>query len=227
MINGLSVSDPKLKTVLDKVQDRIFQSLNCVKIGSIVSFDKVKRTAVVQVHFKRSLSNPLPDGTSVVKFPQLFDCPVFTLQGGGAQFTFPIKAGDECIVLFADCNIDAWYDNGKTPALPYYDRRHDISDGIAIVGLNSLTNPLVPAAVDNEASFNYLGAKVAQKNGKITVQNATTNLLTAMDTYLTAMGIFLGVVAADTNILGTTRTAATTMQTANTAFKAQIDLLLY
>jgi hypothetical protein len=241
MINGVSVNNPSLKNVLDRVEDRIFQSMNCVKIGSIVSFDKVKRTAVVQIHFKRSLSNPMPDGTSVVNYPQLFDCPVFTLQGGGAQLTMPIKAGDECIVLFADNNIDAWYENGKSPALPYYDRRHDLSDGIAIVGLNSLTNALIPAVTADEAALTYGGAKVAQKNGKITVQNATTNLititdtlLTAMNTYQTAMGVFLTAVSSSSVLDTPTKTAASTMIAANTAFqtaagvyKTAIDALLY
>lgn len=241
MINGLSVADPSLKNVLDRVQDNIFQTLNCIKIGTIVSFDKVKRTAVVQIHFKRSLSTPLADGTKVVKYPQIFDCPVVTMQGGGACLTVPIQAGDECLVLFSDNNIDAWYDNGKEPALPYYDRRHDLSDGIVIVGLNSQSNALAPAVTASEAALTYSGAKIAEKNGKINLSNETQNfitsldtLLTAMNTYQTAMGVFLAAVASSAVLDAPTKTAASTMATANTAFqtaagvyKTAMDALLY
>ena len=221
MRNGASVLQPPLSDLLRKIILKVFESMHCVKIGKIAAFDAVKRTATVQVVFRRRLT----DGT-IQDFPDLYDCPVFTLQGGGGALTFPVKAGDECILLFSDNNIDAWYEAGGR-ALPYDGRRHDISDCIAIVGINSLTNALVPAVVASEVALTYGGAKIAEKNGKITIQNATTNLVTALDTFLTANGAFLTAVAADTNVLAATRTAAGTMQTANTAFKTLVDLLLY
>ena len=226
MINGLSVTDPSLKNLFDNSKTDIFQTLNCVKIGTIVSFDKVKRTAEVQISFKRSLSIPLKDGTRIQSYPLLLDCPVITLQGGGGVLSFPIKEGDECIVLFSDSNIDAWFNNGGQ-ALPMDGRRHDISDGIAIVGLNSKANPLVPAVTASELALTYSEAKIAEKNGKITLQNATFNFITAMDTYLIAMNAFLALVAADTVILPATKAGAGVMQTANTALKTQLDLLFY
>lgn len=239
-INGLNVTAPSLKNLFESSKLDIFQTMNCVKIGTIVSFDAVKRTAEVQISFKRSLNMPLKDGTKVQSYPLLMDCPVVSMQGGGGALTFPIEAGDECLVLFSDSNIDAWFDNGGE-AVPLDGRRHDLSDGIAIVGLNSKANAIDPAVTASELAITYALAKIAQKNGKITLQNATTNLititdtlLTAMNTYQTAMGVFLTAVASSAVLDAPTKAAASTMATANTTFqtaagvyKTAIDALFY
>ena len=185
MIKGLSVVNPSLKNVLENVRAEVFQTLNCVKIGTIVSFDADNRTAEIQISFKRELSIPLSDGTQVVSYPLLVDCPVFTLQGGAGGMKVPVAAGDECLVLFSDSNIDAWYENGGE-ALPLDGRRDDLSDGIAVVGLNSLAKPLALAVEDDETGLGDSLAKVAVKNGKINLSNATMDFKMAMDTFLTA-----------------------------------------
>jgi len=194
MINGGPVNKPTLKNLIDDSRTKIFQELNCLKVGSIVSFDSVVRTAVVQIHFKRSLSIPLKDGTKVLDYPLLYDCPVVTMQGGGSAIGFPITAGDECLVLFSDANIDAWYEQGASDstgkplmALPLDGRRHDLSDGIALVGLNSLGKPLDVALADDEAGVADSKAKVSVKSGKINISNDTQSLLTALDTFLTGL----------------------------------------
>jgi hypothetical protein len=62
--------------------------------------------------------------------------------------TFPIQPGDECFVLFADTPVDVWFQNGVSSGAfessppnpgnnPVSQRRHDVSDGIAIFGLRS------------------------------------------------------------------------------------------
>ena len=203
MKNGVTVSNnPPLLTLFDKARMNIFQTLNCVKIGKILSFDAVKRTAKVQITFVRKLN----DG-SLVPFPELQDCPVFSLQGGGGALTFPVAAGDECLLLFSDSNIDAWYSTGLQ-GLPYDSRRHDISDCIALVGLNSLAHPISPAVTASEVSLTYGGAKIAEKNGKIQLANGAQSFLTAMDTFLTGLD-------------------STTIVAKAAALKVSIDALFY
>lgn len=213
MINGQSVNKPSLKVILDDVETRIFQTMNCVKIGRIVSFDATLRTAVVQISFKRELAAPLEDGTTIVDYPQLFDCPVVSMQGGGGALTFPVIPGDECLILFSDSNIDAWYQNGSAQsALPLDGRRHDLSDGIAIVGLNSQANAISPAVTASEVALTYSGAKIGEKSGKINISNATQSMLTAFDTFCTALA-------------GTPTPAQ--VGTAAAALKVSIDALFY
>lgn len=79
--------------------------------------------------------------------PLLVDCPVCFPQGGGFMITFPIKPGDECLIIFADMCIDSWWQNGcKGPnneIIPQTQaeiRRHDLSDGMAIFGMTSVPN---------------------------------------------------------------------------------------
>lgn len=189
-VNGLNVTNPSLKNIFDNAKNDILQTFNCVKIGTIVSFDSTKRTAEIQISFKRSLSLPIKDELGreqfIVSYPLLVDCPVITLQGGGGAVAFPIAAGDECLVFFSDSNIDAWFDNGGE-ALPLDGRRHDLSDGIALVGLNSLANALDVALADDETGLADATAKVSIKSGKINVSNAAQSFITAMDTFLTSL----------------------------------------
>lgn len=50
--------------------------------------------------------------------------------------TFPVKAGDECLVVFADRCIDFWWQSGGIQE-PVDDRMHDLSDAFCIVGPQS------------------------------------------------------------------------------------------
>jgi hypothetical protein len=46
----------------------------------------------------------------------------------------PVKNGDECLVIFADMCIDAWWSNGGIQN-QIERRRHDLSDAICIPGI--------------------------------------------------------------------------------------------
>lgn len=69
-------------------------------------------------------------------YPLLVDVPVVFPRGGGCTLTFPVKAGDECLVIFADRCIDFWWQNGGVQE-PVDDRVHDLSDAFCIVGPQS------------------------------------------------------------------------------------------
>lgn len=75
-----------------------------------------------------------PDGEKqAAKLPLLLDCPVVFPRGGGCTLTFPVKAGDECLVVFSARCIDAWWQSGGIQ-LPMELRMHDLSDGFVMVG---------------------------------------------------------------------------------------------
>jgi hypothetical protein len=177
--NGQPVEDPKLPDVLQRLKSDVMKSINCCKVGAIESFDAEKRTAKVQVAFKRTVSDPQTKGTKVLSFPVLVDVPVVTLQGGGGALTFPIAQGDECLLFFADANIDAWFQNGGQ-ATPFDGRRHDPSDAFALIGVNSLANALQPTVVDGEVALAFGQAKVGLKDDKVTIAAAGATLLTVL-----------------------------------------------
>jgi len=103
--------------------------------GIVVSFDAAKQTVVVQVAIKEKI---LIEGESrSVKIPRLFDVPICTPEAGGYALTFPIQAGDECLVVFSDTCFDSWYQSGGEENEPISIRRHDLSDAMAIMGIKS------------------------------------------------------------------------------------------
>ena len=64
----------------------------------------------------------------------MLDVPVMFPRGGGYVLTFPVQKDDECLVVFSDMCIDAWFSLGGIQN-QIEKRRHDLSDAIAILGL--------------------------------------------------------------------------------------------
>lgn len=78
-----------------------------------------------------------PDGTFEMQdLPVLVDVPVHFPHGGGCSLTFPVKAGDECLVVFASRCIDGWWSLSGVQNPPDL-RKHDLSDGFALFGFRS------------------------------------------------------------------------------------------
>lgn len=100
--------------------------------GIVVSFDPVAVTASIQPAIKGVVQGQ--DGKfSGVNLPVLPDVPVVFPHGGGCTLTFPIKPGDEVLVVFSARCIDAWWQSGGIQ-YPMEPRMHDLSDGFAIPG---------------------------------------------------------------------------------------------
>jgi len=122
------------RAVLDAQKADIFSTFHCIQIGKIEKVTKAEQTVEVTLQIRR----PAQDGTSAA-IPLLVDVPYFVLQGGGAYIDMPIAVGDYCIVLFNDRDIDTWWSTANQ-ADPASSRKHDLSDGIAIVGINPKTS---------------------------------------------------------------------------------------
>lgn len=109
------------------LKNSILESLHVALPGEIVSYDSETRTAKIQPVIRgwNSTKNP----------PILIDVPVFF----PGNFVFPVEKGDECLVVFADVCIDAWFENGGV-STQMMARKHDLSDGFAFVGFRSKKN---------------------------------------------------------------------------------------
>lgn len=114
------------------------RSFSCVKIGRIESFNPTTQTANIQILHKKKNEYNLK-ANELVDYPLLCEVPVVVIGGGNSHITFPISKGDNCIILFNDYDYDNWYISGE--ARPSnIDRVHNITDGIAIVGIHSLVD---------------------------------------------------------------------------------------
>jgi hypothetical protein len=136
---------PDMKTLLDMFGQRISSSINCVSIGTVQTFYSETQTADININYMKRIKGKSTDkeGKTIDTFesyPMLVNCPVVWLFGGSGFLTFPIAAGDECVVLFCDRDIDNWHASGSSKSVPNSVRLHDISAGVAIVGLKSLVS---------------------------------------------------------------------------------------
>ncbi|MBS9424527.1 phage baseplate assembly protein V [Photorhabdus caribbeanensis] len=109
----------------------LYVSLPCI----IQSFDADAVTVTAQPAIRWKIRQK--DGElESVSLPLLVDVPVIFPRGGGVTLTFPVRAGDECLVVFADRCIDYWWQSGGVQE-PVDPRQHNLSDGFAIVGPQS------------------------------------------------------------------------------------------
>lgn len=133
---------PSLSNLLDMLKREIMKEINCVKVGVIQAFDASKQEVTVEIAFTQVTSINAATGVKTfASYPLLLNVPVLFPSGGGFTLTFPVAAGDECIVLFNDRQIDNWLAQGAGQP-PTVGRAHDLSDGLAIVGLRNNTRAL-------------------------------------------------------------------------------------
>ena len=128
---------------LQALKQNILSSLHCALPGTVVSYDAETQTAVIQPAVKRRAEQRDGFARSVsgrnyrtvpdVPLPLLRDVPVF-MPG-----SFEVNPGDACLVIFADCDIDAWFESGDTE-VPESNRMHSLSDGFAFVGFRTRGN---------------------------------------------------------------------------------------
>lgn len=172
---------PEMRDLLALLKKDIFINFNCHAIATVTKFDSTKLTIEASMVYQKTYYPTdaiLPP--TIVNYPALVDCPVLILSGGTSGITFPIAPGDTALILFNDRDIDNWYSSGQV-APPNTNRMHAMSDGIAIVGLRSLLNPLIPAFDENHALlFNGL-TQVGAGLTQVRIANAITTLATVLN----------------------------------------------
>lgn len=139
--------------------------------GIIQSFNSSALTCTVQPAITGKARQP--DGAiSEIQLPLLQDCPVVFPGGGGCILTFPLVAGDECLVVFASRCIDSWWQLGGVRGQAEY-RMHDLSDGFVIPGPRS-TPRATTAAGKTQLRTENSSAIIEIENGKIRLKGNVT-----------------------------------------------------
>lgn len=105
--------------------------------GVIQSFDRSTQTVTVQLSIREKV---LQDGAEMdMDIPLLVDVPIVLPRAGAYSLIMVPRAGDECLVVFCDLCIDSWWQSGGIQNQAD-SRRHDLSDGFAILGVWSQPN---------------------------------------------------------------------------------------
>lgn len=189
------ISDPELADLLSNLKKDIFLSMNCHAVALVQEVNLGTQTLTASVAYSKTFfvfDTPTGKYLPVQQsYPLLLDVPFVILGGGSSGITFPIAAGDTCLIFFNDRDIDNWF-AGANSGPVNSNRLHSLSDGIALVGLKSK----VQADADRAMISNGTAmVGINQSTGKLVATNGTslnsvlsnlTSTLTALNTLLTS-----------------------------------------
>lgn len=135
-----------LATLADNIKQGIdarLKDLHTSLPGIIESFDPTTQLASIQPAIKRIFKTNEGDIDILTPtdLPILINVPVQFPRGGGFSLTFPVKKGDECLLIFCERSIDNWHKFGGVNK-PGARRFHHLSDATAIVGVSSMVNKI-------------------------------------------------------------------------------------
>lgn len=125
--------------------------------GIIQSFDDTTQTCTIQPSIREKVTNS-DYSTSWMDLPLLLDVPIVIPRAGNFALTLPIKQGDECLVIFSDICIDGWFSLGGIQN-QLEKRRHDPSDGFAILGTYSQPNVISNYSTNSAQLRNLSGTQ--------------------------------------------------------------------
>lgn len=171
-----------------RFRDSIGIDLRVAAPGIIQSVDSMRQTCTVQLAIRERLN--FDGNLEWAEVPVLPDVPFFVYSGGGYCLTLPIQPGDDCLVVFGDNCMDAWWQSGGVQN-QIERRRHDLSDGFAIVGFRSqpqvvsgysakaaqLRNAAGSACIEISGdNIHIKGANVTIQTGSYSVQATNSNI---------------------------------------------------
>lgn len=180
----LNLMESNLTTLLNAFKEVVFSNLNCHKVGKIVSFDAANQTAQAEMLVQKSING------QIIEYPVLVDCPVFVMSGGNACITMPVTAGDSCLVMFNDDDMDNWFATGSKQEANT-NRHHSFTDALIMVGYRHQANKISNYSAstmqirmgstiidisDSKAEITDGTAKVTVTGGKITIEGSEVNI---------------------------------------------------
>jgi Phage protein Gp138 N-terminal domain len=144
--------------------------------GVVQSFDNDKQTVTVKLAINERINNG--GDLSWEQIPLLVDVPVLFPRAGGYAVTFPVQPGDECLVIFCDNCYDAFWQSGGTNNNQIDRRRHDLSDGMAIITGISQPNVLSGVSGNSLQIRNLAGTAIMEISGTtINILGGSVNIM--------------------------------------------------
>lgn len=172
-------SSGTLKSIIENIIKKLIGEIHTTSIGVIEKFDPETQLATIQPainyldYFDKGKEYTLTD----TKYPLLVNVPVIFPGGGDWHLTFPVKKGDECILMYTERSIGNWKKFGGVGDQSSLGRRHSMQDAIAIVGVNSKVNPL--------PQFNDTEPELRNRDGDIKLTMSSTGMTLTGDLVVT------------------------------------------
>lgn len=101
--------------------------------GRVVAYDKDTQRADIQPDIQDGYLDEDAQRQAVA-LPVITDVPVQFLGAGPFRITFPIRKGDQVLLIFSSSSLSRWKAAGGGLVDPGNDQRHTLEDAIAIPG---------------------------------------------------------------------------------------------
>ena len=106
--NGQATNKGTVLNAFKALEDCINYNMNCVKIATVISFNKENMTACCRINNKR-LYQLKQDGNQILKDYPLIYARVHFFGWGNIGAVYPIEPGMEGILLFNDRELETWF----------------------------------------------------------------------------------------------------------------------
>lgn len=144
-----SVDTPDLLHVLREAVAVALGRVHTSVPGRVLSYDRTTQTATVQPSIRFAYIDENGDRQTYLA-PPIANAPIGFIGAAGGAIYFPIAAGDECLLVFAERSLDEWRQTGSDDNTPRDPRRFDITDAI-VWPLRSPANALPSTATSANA----------------------------------------------------------------------------
>lgn len=150
--------------IIKEIAEGIFSEKHFCLPAKIETYDFSNQKASVKPLIKR-----LYKDDTVLSLPIIHNVPVIQYTSGVAGLTIPIKLGASCLLIFAERSLENWLSTGGEVDAGD-PRKSDLTDAIAIIGLNSFN--INSLATNNEDVIlqNDGSTIIIKPNGDIEVQ---------------------------------------------------------
>ena len=206
-------------SLADAVKAAIQYNLNNIHTAmpaQILSYDFTTQKASVQP----TVNKQWTDGTTS-RMPIINEVPVIFPSAGGASVSFPVLAGDTCLLVVCERSITEWLLAGglATPSDP---RKLDLTDAVAIPGLIPFNGTFPVRTNNTDFIIEYGGSSITiTQNGDIKINTASTialgkpgnELIANLISAITDIGLAMAKIASEGVGLTQTTTAAATCAT--------------
>lgn len=141
---------------VNKTAKKAVSEIHTAVPAVITAFDAAKGIATVQpkAKFKK------PNGETM-DYPSVSGVPVVFPQSKNVTIAFPIKAGDNCLLVFGEKALDYWLYGKETDT----ELNFDLSNAIAIPSLSTSGNSAMQMACNEDAAVVQAGGTVLKVKG--------------------------------------------------------------
>jgi hypothetical protein len=186
---AVPLQSPSFSDVIDSAISSRLGGVHTAMPGRVESFNKTTQRASVQPMGQQVYYDEF-EARQTERYPVVLDVPVMFNGSGGNRSTFPVRAGDLVLLVFTSCSLDRVLSQGAEVD-PQDDRRHCLSDAVAIPGFYAF-NALPTEAPDDAYVIHAedevrLGGPNADE--AVVVQSALDDFMDALDTAITALGV--------------------------------------